>query len=531
MTNDSPTTHELLMDAMKIHCASRHAAGASCSQIKLELFSSWSEMLDEEFSAKPGYSVVSDWPEPMDERGFLGIAGDFVRAVEPHTEGDPAGLLLQYLAAFGSAAGRHSYIRVEDDRHYPNLYVLVFGRTSSGRKGTSLGRVLASVSAADKDWAERCILRSGLSSGEGLVSAVRDSDEASRVPGVADKRLLALESEFGKVLGLMGRDGSTLSATLRNAWDSGDLSIQNKNSPCRATGAHISVVGHVTRDEFRDRLDSTELSGGTLNRFLHVAVARSKSLPHGGQVPDAVLEALTATLQKAVVFAQKERELVFTYGARGLWETAYPVLTSDRFGQYGAATARAAAQALRLALVFALLDCSEVVDERHVWAALAVWDYCDRSAVYVYGDRMVERVQDRVLGAIRGQTGWIARGEVVKLLGNHISGERLAEALKSLGTAGLIERREEGTGGRPREMYRATKARKAPVLELCWLSSHESEDQGSPTSPPSTRGAVEERDTPNPAGDDVVAEAGEAGEAGMPYSAEDLRAMQEGQAA
>ena len=37
------------------------------------------------------------WPEPMAEEAFYGVAGDVVRAIEPHSESDRAGLLVQTL--------------------------------------------------------------------------------------------------------------------------------------------------------------------------------------------------------------------------------------------------------------------------------------------------------------------------------------------------------------------------------------------------------------------------------------------------
>ena len=92
-----------------------------------------------------------------------------------------------------------------------------------------------------------------------------------------------MEQEFASVLKVAEREGSTLSATIRQAWDSGNLRILNKNSPARATGAHISILGHVTKAELLRYLTSTEAANGFANRFLWVCVRRSKCLPEGGR--------------------------------------------------------------------------------------------------------------------------------------------------------------------------------------------------------------------------------------------------------
>src|SRR5690606_36461745 len=122
-------------------------------------------------------------------------------------------------------------------------------------------------------WPDRVV--HGLSSGEGLIWAVRDPiiqrqavKEKGRVvdyeevevdPGVEDKRLLVVEGEFATALRVLGREGNILSAVVRNAWDTGDLRTLTKNSPAKATGAHTSIIGPVTRDELLRNLDSTRL--------------------------------------------------------------------------------------------------------------------------------------------------------------------------------------------------------------------------------------------------------------------------------
>ena len=103
-------------------------------------------------------------------------------------------------------------------------------------------------------------------------------------PGVEDKRLLVVEGEFATALRVLGREGNILSAVVRNAWDTGDLRTLTKNSPAKATGAHISIIGHVTRDELLRYLGTTEAANGFANRFLWVCVRRSKVLPDGGRL-------------------------------------------------------------------------------------------------------------------------------------------------------------------------------------------------------------------------------------------------------
>src|SRR5262249_39191884 len=152
---------------------------------------------------------------------YYGLAGEFVDIVSPHSEADPVAILLQTLIAFGNCIGRTANFRVEADTHYLNLNVVAVGRTSKGRKGTSWKYVENLFQKVDQEWVKNCV-QSGLSSGEGLIWAVRDPVQKDD-EGVKDKRLLVLESEFSAVLKHTQRDHNILSAIVRQSFDTGNL--------------------------------------------------------------------------------------------------------------------------------------------------------------------------------------------------------------------------------------------------------------------------------------------------------------------
>src|SRR5262249_48813656 len=61
------------------------------------------------------------WPEPLAEEAFHGLAGEIVRVIAPHTEADPAALLINVLTAFGNVVGRGPHAVAEANRHGCNL--------------------------------------------------------------------------------------------------------------------------------------------------------------------------------------------------------------------------------------------------------------------------------------------------------------------------------------------------------------------------------------------------------------------------
>src|SRR5439155_15757079 len=209
------------------------------------------------------------------------------------------------------------------------------------------------------------------------------------------------------------REGNTLSSVLRLAWDTGDLRIMTKNDPIKATGAHISIIGHITVDELRRKLGRTDLANGFANRFLWFAVRRSKSLPDGGSLQVADLVPFVKELRLAVEFAKGLGvvELLRDHAARQLWHQVYPKLSEGSLGMFGAVTSRGEAQVMRLALLYALLDRSKAISRQHLEAALEVWRYAEEAARFIWGDRLGDEDVDDLLMAIRLAPEGLTRSE------------------------------------------------------------------------------------------------------------------------
>jgi len=135
--------------------------------------------------------------------------------------------------------------------------------------------------------------------------------------GESDKRLWATESEFGGMLKVMTREGNTLSSLTRDAWDKGQLGTLTRNCPLRASGAHISIVGHITAGELSRYLSATDAVNGFANRFLWVAVRRSKLLPLGGGHPRARNRSLGCSTEEGPWNSARRRDS--SSGQMRLW--------------------------------------------------------------------------------------------------------------------------------------------------------------------------------------------------------------------
>lgn len=396
------------------------------------------------------------WPV-LDPAARYGLAGELLDLYEESTEADPAGLLMTFLVMFGSAAGPNVYAVADGAQHPARLFLLLVGNTSRARKGTTEAVARYVMKMAAPAWHGRVV--SGLSSGEGLIAAVRDDGEAE-----VDRRLYVSEAEFARVLRASGRDGSTLSQTIRESWDTGDLAVLTRKDPLKATGAHISLVGHITSDELESQLGSGEVLNGFGNRFLFACVRRSKRLPEGADVAQERLEAFASDISARLDSARQRRlkRLKRSGEARSEWERFYHGVDDDRDGLFGAITARAEAQVLRLSVVYALLDASEAIEVEHLRAALAVWRYSEASCRYLFGNRTGSVIAERLLSAIRdaGEDG-LDGTQQRRVFAGHINTNDLMAARDQLEAKGLIVTEIIDTGGRPRRISYACKASEA----------------------------------------------------------------------
>jgi hypothetical protein len=381
---------------------------------------------------------MTSWPSAPTDAAYHGPAGEFVLRTEPHSEAHPMALLAQFLVAFGTACGRGAHYQVEADLHYPNEFCVLVGPSSKGRKGSSWGHVRRVLAQADPEFTERCLV-GGLSSGEGLIAQVRDQIDADG-DAPADKRRLVLEQEFAQVLKVLSREGNTLSPIVRQAWDGDALQTMVRNNPLRASTAHIGIVGHITKDELLRYLTATELANGFFNRFLLIAVDRSKLLPFGSALDLDELAEVRDAVRLGLRFAGAQNALPLDPIARERWIELYPYLSAGPPGLAGAATARGEAHVVRLALIYALLDYSDTIGLDHLEAALAVWRYSADPAAWIFGDSLGDPTADEIWAVAKERPAGVTRTEVSDMFSRNKKRREIERALSVLEDAGRLRR-------------------------------------------------------------------------------------------
>lgn len=415
-------------------------------------------------------SGLTGWPVLKNE-AMYGYAGRFVKAATENSEADPAAVLLTLLTRFSVECGPDRYLMVGDSKQYPRIFSVIVGASSKARKGTSSKPVqrLFSFDPTEYDfdsnlyncWSPAKSSPGPLSSGEGIVHAVRDpryewntknSIQELVDPGIDDKRLFIHDEEFASALSCMKREGNTLSTILRCAWDNGTIDILTKSAKTKTTNAHIGINSHITNRELHKKLNETEAFNGFANRFLFCCARRSKIVPF----PRAINAEEFALLQKQFVYSLAEvqtfNQIILGADAMSLWEAVYPRLTEDHAGLVGAVVNRAEAQVLRLAMLYALLDRANVIESIHLHAALAVWDYCEASARFIFGNHESNPYSRRIKAAV--EAGPKSLTDLHSLFSRMISKADLDEAVQELIAQGTVELEKIKTNGRPKTMIK-----------------------------------------------------------------------------
>jgi hypothetical protein len=405
---------------------------------RIELAPQWGPVVE---PTEPEWEPAYPWPR-LDPAALHGLAGDVIRAIASETEADPAAMLFTLLSMVGNVLGADACARVGDQRHPGRLFVAIVGDTSAGAKGMSEAAVRPIVRAAFPEWFDSRRF-AGFGSGEAIV--------AEYVDEATDRRGFIFEPEYARVLTVAGRDGSTLSPIFREAWDGGTLAVRRAKERIVARDVHLSVVAHITPSELRTKLAEGDVLNGFANRFVFVASRRSKKLPSGGHVDPAVIGQLAKRLSSVIRPTHK------TYArspeAEALWEKLY-LAEPDRDGAVGSLTARAHAQRLRLSVLYAALDGADEIRPEHLRAGDACWRYAVESVEHIFGSLRGDRVQDRLLDALRkAWPGGLTGAEQDGIFAKSLRPGQIAEARAQLEMRRLIHTESVASnsvkGGRP----------------------------------------------------------------------------------
>ena len=421
-------------------------------------------------------------PEPTAAM-FYGLVGKVAHTAAKNTEVNPVAAATAFMSFLAANMGRDAFFHIANSIHHPRLFTMHIGRSGRGRKGDSQQitlRVRQRIAELEPKLLGQ-LHTGGLSSREGLASLIQDAHGDRN--GTDDKRLWVIESEFSNVLHQTKRDGNTLSSSLRDAWDGGDIKPAVKQGKTWVSAPHVGIHANITPSELKALLTSREMHNGFANRFLFIWSESAVEVAFPKPTPTQVIDALAHSSIDVLRFAkgnypdrQNGQEISLSAAARDCYADIYPKVRRPLASEFVTSLLeRRAPYLLRLAMLFALTDQSRVIEPCHIQAALAWVNYATQSVRFIFQDqdksasddetrRNAEKIVTYLESYPRGCTATTLANDCFK---KHLSADKFNKALAHLLTdiPRRIERVEiKGNRGRPATLY------KNIVADKCGLS-------------------------------------------------------------
>ena len=239
-----------------------------------------------------------------------------------------------------------------------------------------------------------------------------------------------------------------LSTMIRGLFDGGDVDPLTKTTKTRTTGAQVGIVSHITSFELSSLLSQTEQLNGFGNRFLWVCARRQGVIAFPSRLSDDYLTRIRIQITECRDEAKSVGALKWGPGAKELYESEYPELSRARGGLSGCMVGRGEAMTVRMAMIYALIAKHKVLMIDDLRAALAAWQYCRDSSLFLFGDTPADRSVTKIMLAL--ENGQMTRKEImVDVFSGHIRQSELDRLLPQMESDKLITIGKVPTKGRP----------------------------------------------------------------------------------
>jgi len=357
---------------------------------------------------------VDDPPAPPEpnEAMFYGLVGKVAKIAATGTEVNPVSAAAAFLSFLGANAGRDSFLLIGNTYHHPRLFTLHIGRSSRGGKGDSqqLTHRIRRLIEEQEPGLLGLTHTGGLSSGEGLAALIHDGYKEKHgngykeKPGIKDKRLWIIESEFANVLHKIRREGNVLSSSLRDSWDGSNIDPAVKNRRMGVKYPHVGLHANITPFELKKLMSSIEMSNGFGNRFLMLWAENIGCVPFPEPTENRIVEQLAAETIEIIQFmkggypdTRNSLGMYLSVEAKRFFEVIYPQLKEPLENEImSGMLSRRPPYIMRLAMLFALTDKSRVIERCHMEAAYTWVQYATDTVKFVFYNPKISEQSESV---------------------------------------------------------------------------------------------------------------------------------------
>lgn len=389
----------------------------------------------------------------LDPKAYYGILGKIINLIKDETEASPEAMLFQGLVILGNLMNRKFYRAVGGSKNYSNAFVVIVGKTSKARKGTSFKDISYIFKKVwGKDFERR--IKRGVSSGEGIIWLIRDPvveevtnkgkiEKKTIDKGVVEKEVILVEEEFSKLIKVSKRESNTVSEVLRTAFDSDDLQSISKEQPAKATAPLISLIGHITKEEFLQVYNVVDKSNGLFNRILWCHSARTNVIPTPKNFDEIDFSEIEIELNRLKDFIEsgEESNVGFSEDGAQVWENFYNQYAHSPDGNNASVKGRTETYVLKIATILAVTDRSTTITADHLEAAIAiVVNYSNEVVDHVFGVSSSESTNEKKVIEYISSNGGVAQRSLIqkRVFHNKVQAHKLDNLRDKLEAQGSI---------------------------------------------------------------------------------------------
>lgn len=378
--------------------------------------------------------VADEAPEPQAEPlvfpevAWRGPFADYRAAMRGTSEAPDSAHFAALWAVAAARLRRRVWIHYAFT-HYTNVFIVNFGttgdsKTSSMRQGLRLLPTDGSVRVAR-----------GVGSAEALGDWMAQSEDGVRV-----SHLLFLE-ELGSLLVRGGWEGSTLLSFLTETFDAPPLyEIPFRKRPVRVEEPTPVLLAGTTPEWFWKSARERDFHGGFGNRLFFLSGPPKPPIPMPGKPDPVMLGRVEKALER--LSAIEPCEMGLPADALELWKGFYFAWKQTAFDPLtAAATKRAPAYALKLALVYASFEqTAPIITADQLTASILVARFGVACAEHLIARRRQFTAQGRCEEAVTRvlQGTDLPAWRIHHRIGGRFSAEDMTRSLRALTATGTI---------------------------------------------------------------------------------------------
>ena len=371
---------------------------------------------------------------------WRGLLKDYREALQGATEACNDFHYFSMLPILGTLLNRSVHTWYAGDL-YPNFFVVLVGESESTKKTTSM-RFALNVYNKVKELSNAEVV-AGISSAEGLIRALggfvsggEDADE-EETERDGTPSIIFLE-EMASLLRKARQDSVTnLIPKLTELYDlPPEVRLPTRRRPLILRRPFVSMLCGTTPDWMESSLKEEEIMGGFSNRFIYCVGTAGVPLAFPLK-PDLSRVTLGIAELAAYWRGKGATEIRWSDEARPVWADFYDGWRKSREGLSGvlaATTSRITSYAIKMAMLYAIMDKSEELLPEHLEAAVEFAKFCQWSASELFSFfplAQAGKVEAKVIGMLMKKNP-LPQREIHQRIGGRVTADMLARILSGL---------------------------------------------------------------------------------------------------